>query len=105
MRLSSHSNDYKVGDVIEVECSSFGLPVPDVTWRGVNADHAKQNSYQIMEPGKSTLVIKSASLEDTSRFWCHATNAFNGKSFTHKTYVDIRGKSCIEDKSMAFAIV
>lgn len=92
MKLSKHDNDYNVGDAIVIDCSSFGVPVPDVAWHGLSTD-ARQNSYQIMAPGKSTLVIKSALLEDTSRYWCHATNAFNGNSNTHKTYVDVRGES------------
>lgn len=89
MKLSSHNNDYMVGDAIEIECSSFGLPTPDVSWHGLSTD-GTQNSNQIMESGKSTLIIKSARLEDTSRYWCHATNTINGKTNTHKTYVDVR---------------
>lgn len=96
MKLSSHETEYAVGDAVEIECSSFGLPVPNVTWQNVVGeltDDDRLNIYQRKEPGKSTLVIQNATLEDASRYRCFATNEINGQTYRHKTYVDITGKT------------
>lgn len=94
MKLSSYKTDYAAGDAIEVQCSSFGLPVPNVTWHnqaGELTDDDSQNSFQLRESGTAKLIIQNAKIEDAMRYRCLATNQINGEVNKHKTYIDIKG--------------
>lgn len=73
-RLSSEQNISWFGNTIYLRCVARGVPVPDVTWYGINGTIlVNGTSYY---PGRSTLKLLIANKLDFGIYSCSAKNKY-----------------------------
>ena len=86
------------GDVVELNCTAEGFPVPTITWLmepfggGIPVDIVTRNNVTENENAPnitSFLTLLSVNPNDTANYTCNASNIFD--SATEKASVDILG--------------
>ena len=72
---------------LEIECTASGVPVPEVVWfrNFVEAEN------QIMETGRSTLLLRNITSVDEGLYACRATNVVNQKVRSMERYSVLQG--------------
>jgi len=77
------------GDILELECSSWGWPTPNVTWRrvdpfnGVESDLTPTTVISDSEsPPGTQLMIEHVALSDYSKYVCVAANTLGSTNAT-----------------------
>ena len=86
------------GDVVELNCTTEGLPVPTITWLmepfggGIPVDIVTRNNVTENEnfPSKTSLLtLLSVNPNDTGNYTCNASNSLG--SVTEKAFVEVLG--------------
>ena len=84
------------GNRLELECSSWGWPTPNMTWRrqdpftGVESDPTPTTIVSSSEfPSATRLMIEQVALSDYSNYVCIAVNAVGSNNAT--TLVRVKG--------------
>ena len=86
------------GDVVELNCTAEGHPVPTITWLmepfggGIPVDIATRNNVTENENSPyitSFLTLLSVNPNDTANYTCNASNSLGSE--TEKTFVEVLG--------------
>ena len=86
------------GDVVELNCTAEGLPVPTITWLmepfggGMPVDIVTRNNVTENENSPyitSFLTLLSVNPNDTANYTCNASNSLGSE--TEKTFVEVLG--------------
>ena len=86
------------GDVVELNCTAEGLPVPTITWLmepfggGMPVDIVTRNNVTENENSPyitSILTLLSVNLNDTANYTCNASNSLGSE--TEKAFMEVLG--------------
>lgn len=77
----------KTGESLRFDCKAIaGHPTPTITWKFRNNNQLSPNSV-ILPKYPGVITIKSATLDDSGEFKCHAENVVG--HFTTTTIVEV----------------